>query len=38
MGAAAQARVREEFLGVRHLTQYVELFERVLARAAAPPI
>jgi trehalose synthase len=30
MGAAAQARVRDRFLGVRHLTQYVDLFERVL--------
>jgi trehalose synthase len=30
IGAAAQARVREEFLGVRHLTQYVDLFERVI--------
>jgi trehalose synthase len=30
MGAAAQARVRDHFLGPRHLGQYVELFERVL--------
>jgi trehalose synthase len=30
MGVAAQARVREEFLGVRHLTEYVDLFERVI--------
>jgi trehalose synthase len=30
MGAAAQARVREHFLGARHLGQYVELLERVL--------
>jgi trehalose synthase len=30
IGAAAQERVREEFLGVRHLMQYVELFARVL--------
>jgi trehalose synthase len=30
LGAAAQERVRDEFLGVRHLTQYVELFERVM--------
>jgi trehalose synthase len=30
MGAAAQARVRDEFLGVRHLTQYVDLLERVI--------
>ena len=31
MGAAAQARVRDLFLGPRHLGQYVELLERVLA-------
>jgi trehalose synthase len=31
MGARAQARVREEFLGPRHLAQYVELIERVIA-------
>jgi trehalose synthase len=30
IGTAAQERVRDEFLGVRHLTQYVELFARVL--------
>lgn len=30
MGAAAQARVREKFLGVRHLTEYVDLLTRVL--------
>ncbi|MEA2404694.1 MAG: trehalose synthase [Thermoleophilaceae bacterium] len=35
MGAAAQARVRGEFLGVRHLTQYVDLFERVIRTAEA---
>jgi trehalose synthase len=29
MGRAAQERVRAEFLGVRHLTQYVDLFERL---------
>jgi trehalose synthase len=33
IGAAAQARVRQEFLGVRHLTQYVDLFERVMRNA-----
>jgi trehalose synthase len=38
MGTAAQARVRKEFLGVRHLTEYVELFERVMAQAAVPAI
>jgi trehalose synthase len=32
LGAAAQQRVRDEFLGVRHLTQYVDLFERVMHR------
>jgi trehalose synthase len=37
MGAAAQARVREHFLGPRHLQQYVELLERVLS-AHAPTI
>jgi trehalose synthase len=31
MGAAAQASVRDHFLGPRHLGQYVELLERVLA-------
>jgi trehalose synthase len=30
LGAAAQARVRDHFLGPRHLGQYVELLERVL--------
>jgi trehalose synthase len=30
IGAAAQARVRQEFLGVRHLTEYVELLARVM--------
>jgi hypothetical protein len=25
--------VRKEFLGVRHLTQYVDLFERVIRNA-----
>jgi trehalose synthase len=30
IGAAAQARVRDHFLGPRHLTQYVELLARVL--------
>jgi trehalose synthase len=31
IGEAAQARVREEFLGPRHLGQYVDLLARVLA-------
>jgi trehalose synthase len=30
IGAAAQARVREQFLGVRHLTEYVDLLEQVI--------
>ena len=30
MGAAAKERVRQEFLGPRHLLQYVDLFERLL--------
>jgi trehalose synthase len=36
MGARAQARVRDEFLGPRHLGQYVELFARVIAAAEGP--
>jgi len=32
MGEAAQARVREKFLGPRHLGQYVDLLEWVVAR------
>jgi len=34
MGAAAQTRVRELFLGPRHLGQYVELFETLLAEGS----
>jgi trehalose synthase len=30
LGVAAQARVREEFLGVRHLTEYVDLLGQVM--------
>jgi trehalose synthase len=33
MGEAARARVRDLFLGPRHLGQYVDLFERVIAGA-----
>ena len=33
MGAAARDRVRELFLGPRHLGRYVELFEYVLVDA-----
>jgi trehalose synthase len=31
LGAGARERVRDHFLGVRHLEQYAELFERVLS-------
>jgi trehalose synthase len=31
IGAKARAEVRDRFLGPRHLTQYVDLFERLLA-------
>jgi trehalose synthase len=34
MGRAARERVRREFLGVRHLTQYVDLFERLTTEGA----
>jgi trehalose synthase len=34
IGAAAQTRVRDLFLGPRHLGQYVELLESVLSRRA----
>ena len=37
MGEAAQTRVRELFLGPRHLGQYVELLESVLARPGRSP-
>jgi trehalose synthase len=30
MGEAARERVRSEFLGTRHLVQYMELIERLL--------
>jgi trehalose synthase len=33
MGEAAQERVRDLFLGPRHLGQYVDLLERVLVAA-----
>ena len=33
IGERAKARVRDHFLGPRHLTQYVDLFERVLRAA-----
>jgi trehalose synthase len=34
LGAAAKAEIRDEFLGPRHLTQYVELMGRLIG---APP-
>jgi trehalose synthase len=34
IGGAARARVRDHFLGPRHLAQYVDLLERVLGGAA----
>jgi trehalose synthase len=37
MGAAAQTRVRDLFLGPRHLGQYVELLERVLTGTPRSP-
>jgi trehalose synthase len=37
MGEAAQLRVRDHFLGARHLGQYVELLERVLSPARVRP-
>ena len=38
MGANAMERVRHEFLGVRHLEDYVDIFERVIeARERAAP-
>ncbi len=36
IGQAAQARVRDAFLGPRHLSQYVDLLDRVLAGTAPP--
>jgi trehalose synthase len=35
VGTAAQERVRHEFLGDRHLEEYVDVFERVIARREA---
>jgi hypothetical protein len=32
MGKAAKERVREGFLGPRHLIQYIELFDRLMAQ------
>ena len=34
MGTAAQERIRHEFLGDRHLEEYVDVFERVIRRRA----
>jgi trehalose synthase len=36
LGEAAQERVRDQFLGDRHLGQYVDLFDKVLRGAPAP--
>ena len=36
LGAAAQARVRDSFLGPRHLAQYLDLFTRMMAVGPAP--
>jgi trehalose synthase len=35
IGREAQERVRSEFLGTRHLAQYLELFERLIASEPA---
>ena len=35
LGEQAQAKVRDEFLGPRHLMQYVELIERLISARAA---
>ena len=37
MGAAGRERVREHFLGPRHLGQYFDLIHRLVARRAAAP-
>jgi trehalose synthase len=37
MGAAAQRRVRDHFLGPRHLGEYVELLQRVLSATPESP-
>jgi len=37
MGAAAQRQVQADFLGPRHLGQYVDLFARLLFGEAQPP-
>ena len=36
MGAEAHRRVRDAFLGPRHLTQYLDLFERLIGAPGAP--
>ena len=36
LGLAARERVRDQFLGDRHLRQYVELFEVLLGDPAPP--
>ena len=37
IGAAAQIRVRDHYLGPRHLGQYVELLETVLRAPRSSP-
>jgi trehalose synthase len=37
LGEAAHLRVRDQYLGDRHLGQYAELFETVLSRASSRP-
>jgi trehalose synthase len=38
LGEAAHARVRDHYLGDRHLRQYVDLFDAVLNRTSSRPI
>ena len=37
LGAAAHARVLAEYLGDRHLEQYVDLFSRLVSDTASRP-
>jgi len=37
MGVAARERVREDFLGTRHLVQYMTLIDRMINKQAAAP-
>jgi hypothetical protein len=38
MGREARGRVRSEFLGVRSLTQYLDLIERVERKRPSPSV